>query len=254
MSLTDPPGITLPIQWNTAVPHVNASPAMRAPPGRRMPNVTARANQNRPTAGGAVELLTWKLNSPSSTPPSPAIPAENANIRIFVRLTRMPDASAATSLERTARIARPDADRWNAWIAAVSTPKTMRNRSICSESKLVSIFDWCPTVTRLLSWLTPGIDRVGWRIVDPASPWRSELVGKITSDQNMANANVPRASETPPSFVIGNASNAPTRAAATTPMTIAHTKLSWPCVAISGMLTPQLWVRAHPAAKPPTGT
>ena len=48
---------------------------------------------------------------PSSTPPKPAIAADRAKIMIFVRLARMPDASAATSELRTASIARPDAER-----------------------------------------------------------------------------------------------------------------------------------------------
>ena len=71
---------------------------------------------------------------PSSTPPKPAIAADRAKIRIFVRLARMPDASAATSELRTARMARPDADRWSAWITSVSRPKTARNSRICSWS------------------------------------------------------------------------------------------------------------------------
>ena len=38
----------LAIQWKTAGPAANAKPASSAPPGRRMPNVTASASQNSP--------------------------------------------------------------------------------------------------------------------------------------------------------------------------------------------------------------
>ena len=38
------------------------------------------------------------------------------------------------------------------------------------------------------------------------------------------------------------------------PIITAHTKLSWPCEAMRGMLTPQLRLRAQPAAKPPAVT
>ena len=48
---------------------------------------------------------------PSSAPPKPAIAADKAKIKIFDRLTATPDASAATSVLRTASMARPDAER-----------------------------------------------------------------------------------------------------------------------------------------------
>ena len=66
----------------------------------------------------------------SITPPTPAIAAERAKIRILVRLARIPDASAAVSELRTASMALPDADRKSAWISPVMTPKTQRNSRI----------------------------------------------------------------------------------------------------------------------------
>ena len=114
-ALTSPPvDRSLEIQWNTAVPAANANPASSAPPGRRIPKVTASASQNNPTSGGAVEFVTANENKPSSTPPIPAIPAERAKTVTLARFTAIPDASAATSELRIARIARPVAERISA--------------------------------------------------------------------------------------------------------------------------------------------
>ena len=66
------------------------------------------------------------------------MPAARAKIRIFVRLARMPAASAATSELRTARIDRPVVDCSRAWMTAVTTPNTARNSRIWSGSWLKS--------------------------------------------------------------------------------------------------------------------
>ena len=57
-----------------------------------------------------------EVEQPRNTPPKPAIPADRANSRTFVRFDVMPDACAATSELRTASVARPDADRSSAWM------------------------------------------------------------------------------------------------------------------------------------------
>ena len=124
--------MSLPIQWKTAGAQANASPASNAPPGRRIPNVTASASQNKPASGVAVVLeIAPKLSSARNTPPKPAIPAESANSRTFVRPTSIPDDCAATSELRTASVARPDADRSRAWIIAVMMPKRQSSSTIC---------------------------------------------------------------------------------------------------------------------------
>ena len=109
-----PPGrMSLPIQWKTAGAHANASPASNAPPGRRIPKVTASASQNKPASGVAVVLVTVpKLSSARNTPPKPAIPADSANSLTLVR----PDVDArrlrrdfgAPNRERRATGRRPE--------------------------------------------------------------------------------------------------------------------------------------------------
>ena len=86
-------------------------PASRAPPGRRMPNVTVTASQMSPMNAGVDELLTGLLTTASRAPPKPAIAAENANNEILALPGVIPDVRAATSELRTASMARPVADR-----------------------------------------------------------------------------------------------------------------------------------------------
>ncbi len=144
-----------------------ASPAMSAPPGLRIPNVTAIANQNRPTSGGAVLAETWVEKIPRHTPPRPATAAAKAKIRTRMRSTRIPADLAATSELRTASIARPDAERWRPWIDRVTIPKITRNSRICTGSLLESIRCCLPTTSRSTSWLSTGRSTVGWRITHP---------------------------------------------------------------------------------------
>ncbi len=87
---------------------------------------------------------------------------------IFVRLARTPDASAATSELRTASIARPDAERCNAWMARVRSPKSTRNTRIWSWSWLRSSLGWSPSIRRSWIQLRPGMSSVGARIVHPS--------------------------------------------------------------------------------------
>ena len=77
---------------------------------------------------------------------------------------------------------------------------------------------------------------------------------KITCEHTNANASVPSARLTPPSFVIGMATNAPSAAATITPRTTAQKKLRWPCFAMPGMSIPRSHVSAQPAANPPAVT
>ena len=74
-------------------------------------------------SGGAVVLLTVRFTMPSSAPPNPAIPADNAKIVIFARAGEIPDVRAATSELRTASMARPLAERWRNDSTSVSRPK-----------------------------------------------------------------------------------------------------------------------------------
>ena len=99
-------------------------PASSAPPGRRMPKVTASDSQKSVTYGGA--LLSVKMNVciPRNAPANPAIAPENAKSRTLVRPDLMPDASAATSELRTAYAARPEGEWVTAYTIAVTTPKS----------------------------------------------------------------------------------------------------------------------------------
>ena len=170
---------------------------------------------------------------PSIAPPMPAIAADRAKIRIFDRLTAMPDASAATSELRTASAARPDGERMSAWITSVRNPNTARNSRICSWRRLKSILGRRATApvhsslctSRSLSQLRPGTSSVGARIVQPLSPLRMDSVDHGTSARKNAHASVPSAKLTPPSLVSGNASSAPSAAAASAAITTAQKKL-----------------------------
>ena len=141
---------------------------------------------------------------------------------IFERLTRMPDASAATSELRTASVARPDAERCSAWMTSVSSPNTTRNSRICSCSIVKSIFGRCATLPvhsslcrrKSFTQLRPGMSSDGERIVQPLWPLRMSSMVNGTSARKNAHANVPSAKLTPPSRVSGNASSAPSAAAA----------------------------------------
>ena len=124
------PGSQL-VSWlSSGLPAATASPASRAPPGRRTPKTTTKASQVRPSSGGAVELEAANENRLSMTPPIPAIPAARAKTRIRFRLARMPAAIAAVGELRTARVARPVAEWVNSQMIPVIRPKTPMNRTI----------------------------------------------------------------------------------------------------------------------------
>ena len=134
-SCSPPVRKSLPIQLNTSCePPPNANPARSAPPGRRIPNVTATAIHTRPITGGALRFEMVPSFMARSAPPRPAMPAERAKIRIWGRAGRIPVARAATSLLRTASISRPVGERMSAWIISVPSPKMIRKSTKrCSE-------------------------------------------------------------------------------------------------------------------------
>ena len=145
----------------------------------------------------------------------------------------------------------------------MSKPNTARNSRICSWSRLKSILGRCATAPvdsslctrRSLTQFRPGTSSVGARIVQPLSPLRMDSVDHGTSARKNAHASVPSAKLTPPSLVSGNASSAPSAAAAERgdhhrPEEVhAGRGRDTP-----GMSTPKSWVSAHPAAKPPAVT
>src|SRR3954454_857338 len=225
------------IQWKTAVPPANAKPARSAPPGRRMPKVTASASQMSPGSTDAVVSVNANEYIPSSAPPMPAIAADRANINTFDRLTLMPDAWAATSVLRTASAARPEADRITAWTTRVSTPNTTRKSRICSCNIVKSTLERCATspvhsslcTSKSFTQFTPGTSSDGARIDHPLWPLRISSTENGTSAKKNAAANVPSAKFTPPNRVNGRASSAPSAAAASAAITTAQKKLICPC-------------------------
>ncbi len=59
-----PPRKSVPIHSKICAEQANARPASSAPPGRRIPNVTAIAIQMRPSSGGTDDRLIEKLTRP----------------------------------------------------------------------------------------------------------------------------------------------------------------------------------------------
>ena len=106
-------------------------------------------------------LTDGKAEQPQQTPPTPAMAADSPKTKTFVRFTRIPDASAATSELRMASMARPEEERMNAWIASVIRANTTRKSRIWSGSWLALKWGLCPTTTRSCSQLRPGMERLG---------------------------------------------------------------------------------------------
>ena len=139
------------------MPAAKASPASSAPPGRRMPNVTASASQNSPTSGGAVLLLAVKPKMlERSRRRTRRSPAASAKIMILMRLVAMPDASAATSELRTARMARPDAERWQRVDDQGDAARTREEQQdLLGDLAEVELAGWSPFIRTSLQPVQP---------------------------------------------------------------------------------------------------
>src|SRR5262249_34292138 len=122
---------------------VYASPASSAPPGRRIPNVTATASQIRPRNGGMLVAVIENAVSPYIAPPNPAMPADSANSATCALAGDTPEVRAATCELRAAYMARPDGDFCRLWISKVTTPKTMSSmHTICDDFEKSNL--WIP--------------------------------------------------------------------------------------------------------------
>ena len=105
--------------------HVTASPASSAPPGRRMPNVTATASQIRPMIGGALvfgERSVRHARTSRRRSRRSRRQREQRDLDCGRRDPRRARRDLASCAPRTS--ARPDADFCRLWIASVMTPKT----------------------------------------------------------------------------------------------------------------------------------
>ena len=173
-SLNQPPKTSVPSHWKICIEHANDSPAINAPPGRRTPKVTATASHTSPASGVAVVFETWKLTMPSREPPKPAMPAESANTRIFARVGEMPDVRAATSVLRTASIARPVADRWSAYSASVMSPNVASRSSTCCWGWEKSRWSCLPGTNQSATVLRPGMSSDAGGMLHPRVPWLTE--------------------------------------------------------------------------------
>ena len=93
-SVTNREDRQLAIQWKIAVPAANAKPARSAPPGRRMPNVTASASQNSPAYTGAYDgfAADAEVEEAQHHAAEAGDAGREREDEDFVRLTRMPDA------------------------------------------------------------------------------------------------------------------------------------------------------------------
>ena len=196
-----------------------------------------REPERGPTSGGAVALVNGNENMPSITPPMPAIAADRAKIRIFERFTAMPDASAATSELRTARVARPDDERISAWIDE-------REQTEHREEQQDLLLEQAEVDLGQVRDVAGPFELVHDEVVEPVEAGDVERrradrppalavadrrrSANGTSARKNAHARVPSAKFTPPRRISGNASNAPSAAAASAAITTAQKKLIWP--------------------------
>jgi hypothetical protein len=180
------------------------SPPSTAPPIRRTPCSTTTASQTNPAWAGRSVAVIEPLEIAYSTPPSPAIAEASTKSRILVRGADSPEVTAAAGADRTARIARPDADFSRFFTRSPTTPISPSSTTTRTRGSDVSAN---PNPSA-------GSDHPIVPLLN-ASTWNS------TWSARSASASVASVSTRPPSRSAGSATSSPTAPAASTPSPIA---------------------------------
>ena len=175
-----------------------------------------------------------KLKRPSNVPPKPAMPAEKAKIMILVRLTRTPDASAATS-ELRDRERRPARRRAHERVDEQGDEAEEREEQQDLLRQLAEVDVPLVGSSRLHDDVVHQPVEAG--DVERGCPDRPAEVAPVAArtsipktmlEHKNAAASVPSANITPPSRVASSAMSAPSAAPTIAPNSAAQRKLIWP--------------------------
>ena len=228
-SCSPPVRKSLPIQLNTSCePPPNASPASSAPPGRRIPNVTATAIHTRPMTGGALRFEMVPSFMARSAPPRPAIPADEGEDQDLGRAGRIPVARAATSLLRTASISRPGGRTHE----RVDHQRAETEDDQEEHEALLGVSEVVAREEREVERRPAHEPPVG--AVRDALLGEDHEVGGERERERAQRQRRPRRAGAP-----GATTTAPEAAPTSAASTTAQNQLSWPCDAISGTSRPQ---------------